>query len=181
MIETKVIQVANYPSTINENNRIWSEFGWSVLSVQVTHSQNTKTYTDGLGWYTGESTVETTTINYATITYQRDTAMCNYELLCKEENEFNRILNELNVASTENFLWTIARIGGIILCLIWGFASFSWENISDSMVQAFYSLIYAFVLKKVVDFISRMDIGKRQAAVKVKLDEIVARAAQIEK
>ena len=78
LLETKMIQVANEPSNINEVNNEWGSFGWSVLSLQITHSQDSKTYSRGLDFFTGDKTVETTEINYATITYQRDKKMDNY-------------------------------------------------------------------------------------------------------
>ena len=96
MIETKVIQVANDPDVINKVNEVWGSFGWSVMNVQITHSQNTKTYSKGLDWYTGNHTVETTTIDYATITYQRDKEMKNYAAFSDMERRFILCLDELN-------------------------------------------------------------------------------------
>ncbi len=79
LMETKIIQVANDPNVINASNEEWGKFGWSVQNIQVTHSQDTKTYTKTFTDYVyGDKTVETTTINYATITYQRDKHMTNY-------------------------------------------------------------------------------------------------------
>lgn len=70
-------------------------FGWTVLSVQITHSQDTKTYTSGLlDYYSGDKTVETTTINYATITYQRDKAMPNYTRIAALQEEAEALANE---------------------------------------------------------------------------------------
>ena len=46
--ETKIIQVKNSPEIINNANNEWGQFGWSVLNIQITHSQDTKTYTKGL-------------------------------------------------------------------------------------------------------------------------------------
>ena len=88
LTETKIIQVANDPSTINDTNSEWGSFGWSVMSVQITHSQDTKTFTRGLDFFTGDSTVETTTINYATITYQRDRRMQHYEEIVGLEKQY---------------------------------------------------------------------------------------------
>lgn len=88
IMETKIIQVKNDPEIINEFNETWGHFGWSTLSVQITHSQNTKTYTEPLNYGTGIDTVETTTINYATITYQRDKAMAGYSRLTELEKEY---------------------------------------------------------------------------------------------
>lgn len=88
IMETKIVQVKNDPGIINYTNEEWSRWGWSVLSVQVTHSQNTKTYTDGLSdEVNNRYTVETTTINYATITYQRDKEMPNYGKIARLEQE----------------------------------------------------------------------------------------------
>ncbi len=92
MMETKIVQVKNDPETINNCNEIWGKFGWNVLSIQVTHTQNTKTYTAWYQYNTGDATVETTTINYATITYQRDKGMENYTQLAKLENEFRGLI-----------------------------------------------------------------------------------------
>ncbi len=99
LLETKIIQVKNDPSSINQSNEEWGHFGWSVQNVQVTHSQNTKTYKKELfdvirdGPTPGDPfneglTVETTTINYATITYQRDKHMTNYHELAQLESEY---------------------------------------------------------------------------------------------
>lgn len=93
VMETKIIQVKNDPRTINETNEAWGRWGWSVLSIQVTHTQNTKTYTSDWQRLTGsnEATVETTTINYATITYQRDKGIPNYERLVELEQEYGAV------------------------------------------------------------------------------------------
>ena len=93
-METKIVQVNNNPETINRCNEEWGNFGWYVLSVQVTHSQDTKTYSKGMDYYTGDKTVETTTINYATITYQRDKGMRNYSEIVELENEYHSLENE---------------------------------------------------------------------------------------
>ena len=94
LAETKMIQVANDPTTINQTNQEWGSFGWSVLNLQITHTQDSKTYTRGLDFFTGDSTVETTTINYATITYQRDKKMDNYAEIVRLENEYLAIMAE---------------------------------------------------------------------------------------
>lgn len=88
LAETKMIQVANDPATINQTNEEWGSFGWSVLNVQITHTQDSRTYTRGLDFFTGDSTVETTTINYATITYQRDKKMENYTQISQLERQY---------------------------------------------------------------------------------------------
>ncbi|MBQ4610027.1 MAG: hypothetical protein IJN79_02535 [Clostridia bacterium] len=99
MLETKVVQVANNPDILNRTNEIWGSFGWNVSNVQVTHSQNTKTYTSGFGHWTGDSTVETTTINYATVTYQREKNMENYERVVELENEYAAMETFINQVS----------------------------------------------------------------------------------
>ena len=91
VMETRIVQVKNDPAVINRSNEAWGQWGWSVLSIQVTHSQNTKTYQDGLQYGSSEVTVETTTINYATITYQRDKAMPNYIQIAQLQNEYETV------------------------------------------------------------------------------------------
>lgn len=91
IMETRIVQVKNEPAVINRTNEAWSKWGWSVLSVQVTHSQNTKTYQDGWQYGSSEMTVETTTINYATITYQRDKEMRNYTQIATLQNEYETV------------------------------------------------------------------------------------------
>ncbi len=99
LMETKIIQVDNDPDIINNSNEEWGYFGWSVLNVQVTHSQNTKTYTKGyLDYVSGDKTVETTTLNYATITYQRDKHMPNYQRLVALESEYAGLMGEFSSA-----------------------------------------------------------------------------------
>lgn len=95
VMETKIIQVKNDPYEINASNEAWGRWGWSVLSVQVTHSQNTKEYQDWAQYGSNEVTVETTTINYATITYQRDKSMPGYERIMELEQEFNQVENRV--------------------------------------------------------------------------------------
>lgn len=96
MTETKVMQVRNDVDDINECNEMMGKFGWKVLSVQVTHSQNTKTYTGVYDYGTGNQTVETTTINYATITYQRDRDMRNYAQIAALEQEYDLVATEIH-------------------------------------------------------------------------------------
>lgn len=99
MFETKIIQVQNDPQVLNNVNEVWGSFGWSVMNVQVVHSQNTKTYSPASFYFTGEHVVETTTINYATVTYQRDKDMENYDEIVRLEKAFNAKLEELDAAS----------------------------------------------------------------------------------
>ncbi len=89
LLETKIIQVNNSPEAINSSSEERGCFGWSVQNVQVTHSQDSRTYTKGLDYVTGDLTVETTTINYATITYQRDKTMSNYERVAELERVYD--------------------------------------------------------------------------------------------
>lgn len=95
--ETKVMQTQNDPAVINNLNNEMSSFGWNVLSIQITHNQNTRTYTKGLDMLlsTGINTVETTTIEYATITYQRDRQMANYSQIIDLEREYFEVRDEL--------------------------------------------------------------------------------------
>ena len=63
----------------------------------MTHSQDTKTYTKTLGdMMSGDKTVETTTINYATLTLQRDKQMNNYKEILELEREYIDGLNRLH-------------------------------------------------------------------------------------
>ncbi len=96
ILETKIIQVSNSPEIINSFNEENGSFGWSVQNIQVTHSQDTKTYTKTL-WdvYSGDKTVETTTINYATITYQRDKKMDNYDRIAALEREYDQLAGRI--------------------------------------------------------------------------------------
>lgn len=97
IMETKTIQVPNDPQVINVANEVWGRWGWNVLSVQVTHTQNTKTYSTDWQILEAElggrniATVETTTFNYATITYQRDKGMPGYERIFELEQEYEMI------------------------------------------------------------------------------------------
>lgn len=95
IMETKIVQVTNSPESIDASNSVWESFGWNVLSVQVTHSQNTKTYTAHAS--DNYNTVETTTINYATITYQRDKQMANYAAIKELEEEFQSLQREIDL------------------------------------------------------------------------------------
>ena len=104
LLETRILQTANNPGSINNLNNEMACFGWSVLSVQVTHTQNTKTYTQGLDMLlgTGIDTVETTTIEYATITYQRDRKIENYAQIAAYEQQYLNLRTELAEKVDEN-------------------------------------------------------------------------------
>lgn len=105
IMETKIIQVKNSESVINESNERWGRFGWNVLSIQITHSQDTKTYSNSMTYYTGEHTVETTTINYATITYQRDKGMANYAQIAALEQEYENSAQEIAQLQASTEMW----------------------------------------------------------------------------
>ena len=118
ILETKIIQVENDPTTINRSNEVWGQFGWNVQNIQITHSQNTKTYSsawDQLGGNTSR-TVETTTINYATITYQRDKGMNNYAQIADLDRQFNEAAAQLDAlqrsesSTTGCFTWCLLFI-----------------------------------------------------------------------
>ena len=117
--ETKILQVENSPSVINQSNNEWGHFGWNVLGVQVTHSQDTKTYTKGLDYYTGDKTVETTTINYATITYQRNKEMPNYRKIVALENEYISTLEQIDSIYSATPDGTINFKIALISLLVW--------------------------------------------------------------
>lgn len=138
IIETKIIQIDNSPSTINDANEEWGHFGWVVQNVQVTHSQDTRTYTKGLDYYTGDKTVETTTINYATITYQRDKQMPNYSKLVQLEAAYSQVLDKLAFTTEAQQV----RFGEVVramkpLDIV----------LSVALLPAFYVGIVYFVLK----------------------------------
>ena len=130
MTETKIVQVENSPSTINSMNNTWGHFGWSVLNVQVTHSQDSRTYTRGLDYFTGDKTVETTTINYATITYQRDKEMYNYRKIVALENEYMNCLDKIDGiysgAANDTISYTIFFIA-LVLCFPVAFIYLIWK------------------------------------------------------
>ncbi len=146
IMETKIVQVRNDPQTINETNEAWGRFGWSVLSVQVTHSQDTKTYS-GIFDTPGNYTVETTTINYATITYQRDKEMKDYTRIIELESEYWQLLSRgapkepVPTAGLKRRYLVIGILGsfvigagvgsndvlqGILLAVIVGYFGFNW-------------------------------------------------------
>ena len=100
VMETKIMQVENSEDVLNETNEVMACFGWNVMNVQVTHSQNTKTYSSAWDQMGGNEsqTVETTTINYATITYQRNKGILNYAQIVALEKEFDETVNDLKFA-----------------------------------------------------------------------------------
>lgn len=117
-IETKVMQVQNRESVINDTNEAMSCFGWNVLNVQITHNQNTKTFSSAWDQLGGNQTqtVETTTINYATITYQRDKSLTHYSEIVALEEEFNYVMSTLEeYRAKQNMRDNI----GCLLWLIW--------------------------------------------------------------
>lgn len=103
VLETKIMQVKNDEYAINNINNSMACFGWSVLNVQITHSQNTKTYSSAWDQIGGNQsqTVETTTINYATITYQRSKGLTNYRKLVELESEFESVMLQIDSVKEE--------------------------------------------------------------------------------
>ncbi len=85
--ETKVVQVRNEPEILNFTNEEYGHFGWSVQNVQVTQTQERRQISSDY--------VETTTYNYATITYQRDRHMNNYAQITELEKEYFEIVDEI--------------------------------------------------------------------------------------
>ena len=121
LLETKVIQVENDQDVITNTSNLMGSFGWTVLSVQVTHSQNSKDLGDR---------VQTTTLNYATMTLQRDKHMDNYAEIVRLEEEHTQYENQIaqysqRIANEEKkgnriliIIFVVALIGGPILSLI---------------------------------------------------------------
>lgn len=90
MIETKVLRIENDEDVINQTSQDRAHFGWTITNVQVTHSENTKTYSsvwDQIGGNQSQ-TVETHVVDYATVTLQRDTVMPHYAELKELEKEY---------------------------------------------------------------------------------------------
>ena len=102
-IETKVMQIENRESVINKTNEIMSCFGWDLMNIQITHSQNTKTYSSAWDQIGGNQsqTVETTTINYATVTYQRDKTMEHYAEIVELEERYFELETEIATCRKE--------------------------------------------------------------------------------
>lgn len=101
-IETKIIQIDNDPSVINAVSDLWGMFGWNVSNVQITHSQDSRTYTKGFSdYYLGMRTVETTTINYATLTMQRDKGIANYQQIAELQEEYDNLTAALGLINGE--------------------------------------------------------------------------------
>lgn len=140
VMETKIIQVENDPYTINASNEAWGRWGWNVLNVQVTHSQNTKEYQNWAQRGSGEVTVETTTINYATITYQRDKGMSGYSRIAELEQEYaqveNRIIAQLNEKKEKLPKPVETGMGTIVGMLIFALLSISFVySIINNLVE----------------------------------------------
>ena len=162
MLETKIVQVDNNPATINQCNEEWGSFGWNVLSVQVTHSQDSRTYSKGMDYYTGDKTVETTTINYATITYQRDKEMPNYTRIAELENRYRNLIDEAqSLFVTRKKLSTIAII---LLVLMWPIG----------LVYLAYRIYLA-----VMDAKKEPERKKRVLEIKEELDRLQSQAARL--
>jgi hypothetical protein len=121
IIETKVMRVENSDTKITEISNDLACFGWTVTNVQVTHSQNSKTYSsawDQLGGNQSQ-TVETTTINYATMSLQRDKTMQNYAQIKELENEYWALQREFDEteAAFENEINEGCLMMALKLCL----------------------------------------------------------------
>lgn len=120
-IETKIMRVENSESIINETNRLMGYFGWDTSNVQITNSQSSRTYSSAWDQIGGNQTqtVETTVINYATVTYQRDKNIAHRDQLCELEDEFWRVDESLKECKNQKlndemgwffklFLWPLA-------------------------------------------------------------------------
>lgn len=143
-IETKVMQIENRESVINKTNEAMACFGWNVMNVQITHSQNTKTYSSAWDQIGGNQsqTVETTTINYATVTYQRDKAMTHYAEIVELEERYNELeaqiaacrsecnKKEANIGCLSIIIWPIAVIKLILRAMKSGAISELEDRIS---------------------------------------------------
>lgn len=103
VFEMKIMQVKNDEYVINNINNAMACFGWAVLSVQITHSRNTQTYSSAWNQIGGNQlrTVETATINYATITYQRSKGLTNYQKIVELEREFEQIMQQIDYTQAE--------------------------------------------------------------------------------
>lgn len=192
MIETKVIQVRNDPNTINEVNGIWGSFGWKVINVQITFSQNTETYTKLLDYLagTGVNTVETTTVNYATITYQRDTSEASYSQKASLERDFQGILEKMDMLENEGIPGeaTAGMLikGGIALCVIVGLSQFLYFDSVRILLGLVVAVLGPVVICKAYEQtkgkkIEEIKKQKRMEykALKRRLGEILEQAAGI--
>ena len=96
MIETKVVRIENSEEAMNETSKVRGCFGWTVANVQVTHSENTKTYSSVWDQIGGNrsATVETNIVDYATVTLQRDTALTHYMDLVDLEEEYDALIEK---------------------------------------------------------------------------------------
>lgn len=94
-IETKVIQLANDTTAIQQRNESEALWGWSVLSVQITDQKVIKEGdSHGHESYGGDKYIVTTEVvtehtNYATITYQRDLDDARTAKLVELEKQYN--------------------------------------------------------------------------------------------
>lgn len=134
--ETKVVQMSNDPSVINALNNLHGAFGWMVINTQITNSQDSRIYQSA----PNTITTETTTINYATITYQRDREMPHYEELSKLEDEYDAI--ERNAMNQ-----TISKRSWIGMFIMWcGIAFFCFIIFLCAMVLGIHVLGIIFFL-----------------------------------
>ena len=116
--ETKVIQVSNSTSVIDGINWKNGSFGWNVLGVQITHSQDNRIYQDPVNVMTGSITIESKTVDYATITYQRDMGMTNYDEIVALESEYDAVEEEINLLRNELY-GNAGCLKELILIMIW--------------------------------------------------------------
>lgn len=121
MLETKVLRVENSENVINVTSEERACFGWTVTNVQVTFDRNTRTYSSAWDQIGGNqsSTVETTTVEYATMTLQRDRDIRNYQEIVELERKYESILASLSRAMAEK---NKAEDIGCLSMIIWPIA-----------------------------------------------------------
>ncbi len=120
MNETYVVQVKNNEQIINSTNDLYSHFGWNVLNIQITESQNSSFKQTLSDVVFGMATNVTTTINYATITYQRDKKMLNYDKIKDFENQYKTIDNLIQQTLESNEYHGPLKKG--ILPILWKYS-----------------------------------------------------------
>lgn len=83
MLESKSLTVST--SMENETIDYYQKFGWSLLSSQEIYNKNSVDLGDS---------VETTTVNYVKLVFQRDTSIPNYKRIKELEQTYDNLLNE---------------------------------------------------------------------------------------
>ncbi len=179
--ETKVIQVKNDPELINRINDANAKFLWSVLSTQITNSQNTKISQDWKQYGTDEYTVTETTIDYATITYQRDKDDPRYDEISRLEEAYHSTINEYESNLKRKAPWFKEA-------LICGVAAFILQLVAEIKDVGFWTVV-AILLCALGVFAIVFGIKKNSSAEKHnesmkakygrKLDEINAAAERV--